>query len=446
MQSSTISQACQPGSDPLASGNLQKWEQLSQIIPALTALDVTARLTGALLRRREVKCAADLLRLVLAYACCDWSLRLLAVWCGVQGLGRLSAPALRKRLKRCNRWLGVLIVALLKARRLRLPTRSGELRLRIQDATTISRPGSRGTDWRLHISLNVGEGRIDGVELTDAHGGETLARFPVQPGEIRLADSGYAHPHGLGTVLCEEGRIVVRINWQSLHLEHETGQRFDVAAWLAEIEKTAQGTQERMVWLPTTEGRFKLRLIACPLPPDKAEEARRRARRASRKKKHNIDPRTLLAAGFVLLLTNLPASDWTAAEVVGLYRLRWQVEILIKRLKSLLTLDHLRAQDPELAQTYLLGKLCAALLLEEMSGRLISCVPDDWELQGRFVSHWGVTALCQEALKSLVRGSLTLERIIEAMPRLLRHLSDGPRKRLPQWVVAQRLLNAMSTC
>ena len=445
MQCNTISRARQPETEARASESVQKWEDLLQIIPPSAALEATARLTGALLRRREVKCAADLLRLVLAYACCDWSLRLVAIWCEVQGLGHLSANALRKRLKRCNRWLGALIVALLGTR-LRLPARSGELRLRIQDATAISRPGSRGTDWRLHLSLNLGEARIDGIELTDAHGGETLARFPVQPGEIRLADSGHAHPAGLGSVLHDDCQIVVRINWQSLRLEDEEGKRFDVAAWLRQIERRSQGARERAVWLRTPQGRFRVRLIACPLPPDKAEEARRRARKASRKKKHNIDARTLLAAGFVLLLTNLPASSWTAAEVLELYRLRWQVEILIKRLKSLLAIDQLRAQDPDLAQTYLLGKLCGALLLEEMSGALLSYVPDDWDLQARSFSSWGVAAVCQEVLKTMIRGSLTLARVIQAMPRLPRLLSDGPRKRLAQWVVAQRLLDAMSTC
>ncbi|MGB9593423.1 MAG: transposase [Anaerolineae bacterium] len=82
--------------------------------------------------------------------------------------------------------------------------------------------------------------------------------------------------------------------------------------------------------------------------------ARRKARKAARKNKHRTpDERTLLAAGFVLVLTNLPVSAWPAQDVLGLYRFRWQVEMLIKRLKSLLALDGLRARDPHLAQAYL---------------------------------------------------------------------------------------------
>ncbi len=445
MQCSTASQSRQPNAEPLPVADLGNWEDLVQYMPSSVALEASARSAGALIRRREVKSAADLLRLVLGYAVCDWSLRLLGVCCELWGLGHLSKVALRKRLQHCTRWLGILIVAILQARQLRLLNRAGVC-LRIQDATVISEPGSKGTDWRLHLSLNVGQARIDGIELTDAHGAETLVRFPVQADEIRLVDAGYAQPRGLGSFLHDGGQVVVRTNWQNLRLEEEDGGRFDVAAWLGKIKGTTTGEQERLVWLVTPQGRFALRLVAYPLPPEKAEEARRRARKASRKKKHNVDVRTLLAAGFVLLLTNLPLDRWSAQDVLGLYRLRWQVETLFKRLKSVLALDRLRAKDPELAQTYLLGKLLGALLLEGMTGQAYALVPDDWNVQVRPLSRWLVTDLLQESLKAMIRGLVTKAMIAQAWPRLLRLLSDGPRRRLPQETAAQGLLHAMSGC
>jgi len=442
MQCGTVAQSRQL--EPLPSAGLENWEDLVHRFPASVALESSARATKALLRCREVKTAVDLLRLTLGYAVCDWSVRALGIWWEARGLGHLSSTATRKRLKGCNQWLGMLIVALLAARQLRLPTRAGEVQLRVQDATVINRPGSRGTDWRLHLSLNMGRACIDGIELTDAHGGETLIRFPVQTGEIRLADCGYAHARGIGSLLHDGGQVVVRVNWQNLRLEQEDGSRFDLVAWLRELERMPAGADERSIWLTTPQGRFALRLVVCPIPPEKADEARRRARQAARKKKHNIDERTLLAAGFVLLLTNLPTSTWSAQDAFGLYRFRWQVELTIKRLKSLLALDRLRAQDPELAQTYLLGKLLGALLLEGITGQVFSCLPDDWDLQARPISQWRLTALCQDAFKSLIRGTLTLGMILEALPRLLRFLHDGPRKRSSQLALAQRLLHTLS--
>jgi IS4 transposase len=58
--------------------------------------------------------------------------------------------------------------------------------------------------------------------------------------------------------------------------------------------------------------------------------------------------------------------------------MRWQIELAFKRLKSLLNLDALRAKDPALARSYLLGKLIAALLIQ--------CIAD----QCRAISPYGV--------------------------------------------------------
>ena len=445
MQCSTTTQLHQAEAEGVSLADMDTWDGLVSTFPVSVSLEVSAHIAGALLRRRAVKCAVDLLRMVLAYACCDYSLRLLGIWCVARGLGNLSATALRKRLKHCNRWLGMLIVALLQAQQLQLPQRGG-LRVRIQDATRVVGPGKPGPEWRVHLSLDVAQACVDGLELTDVHGGETLVRFAVRPGEIRLADRGYAHPRGLGEVLAGGGQLVVRINWQNLPLQEEDGRRFDISTWLREIQQISAGAQERTVWLPTPQDRFSVRLVACPLPPEKAQEARRRARQAAEKKKHNVDERTLLAAGFVLLVTNLPLSSWSTQQVLALYRIRWQVETLFKRLKSLLALDGLRAQDPKLAQTYLLGKLLGALLLQKAMGQVYTCVPADWDLQARPLSHWRMTAICWDVLRALIRGCLTLTMLMQVLPRLHRFLSDGPRKRPSQLADAQALLHALSGC
>lgn len=108
------------------------------------------------------------------------------------------------------------------------------------------------------------------------------------------------------------------------------------------------------------------RLIAVRLPPEPVGRARRRARKSSHKAGDRIQPGTLVAAGFVLLLTSLDPHAYPAERVAGLYRLRWQVELAFKRLKSLLRLDRLPAKDPQLARAWLSAHLIGALLIEDL--------------------------------------------------------------------------------
>ena len=90
--------------------------------------------------------------------------------------------------------------------------------------------------------------------------------------------------------------------------------------------------------------------------------------RESTKHGHQVREETLILAQYIVILTNCELGV-TVEQVLEAYRFRWQIELAFKRLKSLLYLDALRARDPALAQTYLLGKILAALLAEDLTVR-----------------------------------------------------------------------------
>ena len=414
----------------------EDWQEALSVIPV--DLEKTARETKALQRRREVKTADDLLRLALAYSVCDWSLRLVGMWAKLIGLGHLSDVAVLKRLKKATPWLKDLISAMLEARRIELKA-AHPVRVRIVDASCISEPGSTGTDWRLHLSLDLGAQRLDGVEISDVSGGETLARHQSQADDIWIGDRGYAQRNGVGTALQDGAHVVVRIGWSTFPLEEEDGRPFDLFAWLRKIPPTEPA--ERNVWVTTPQGRFGLRLVSQRLPPAAAERARRRIRKLAKKKGRTPKKHTLEAAGYLILVTSLPADQWTTAQVVDLYRLRWQVELVFKRFKSILDLDQLRAKGPALAQTYLLGKLLAALMLDVMTDAATQRYPDLFNQTQRPLSMWRWMTTGRDFLYAAVRGHISWRHFLACLPDLKRYLCISQRKRQNQAVAAKMLLD-----
>lgn len=421
-------------------GLLTEWEHILRILPA--DIESSAKEKKALLRRREIRNAGDLLRICLAYAVCDWSLRLLAGWCTLIGICDISDVALLGRLCQCNQWLGRLLGQMLELHASEFM--DSDVRVRLMDATVISQPGSKGTDWRIHLSLNVGHMSLDGIEVTDAHGGESLARLPSRSGEILVADRGLAFASGLGPVLKAGAWLVVRLNWQNMPLMEQESRRFDIISWLRELEDENLSTAEHSLSLPTPDGIFPTRLVVGRLPQQAADQARHRVRQNAKKKGRTPDQRSLIAAGFLLVLTTLPHRSWSADQVLQLYRLRWQVELTMKRLKSLLHLDHLRAKDPRLAQTYLMAKLLAALILDRMTNALASQTPQWFVSFLRPVSIWRLTAFLQEYLISLLRGVIDFAMILRAWPRLARFLRNPPRQRPQRDARLRSFLNALS--
>ena len=357
-----------------------QWEYLLTYLPSEQELFNLARETGAMRRRRSVRLASDLLRCVLVYSFCGLSLRGTAAWADLQDIGAMSNVALLKRLQKCSEWLGRLLAVKLAERATPPPVAEGGLRLRLVDATCISRPGSSGTDWRVHLLFDVGRMAIQDFQVTDASGGESLSRFSVEPGEVVVGDRGYIHRRGFAHILAQGGDFIVRMNWQNLPMTAPDGSPFELLPTVRFLPEAAVGEYSVVV----KEGRyvrgertpaFPARVVVLRKTESSAQEARRRIIQQYSKKGKVPDPRTLEAAGYIFVVASMGTARLAAPEVLEVYRFRWQIELCFKRLKSLLELDELPAKGPELARTFIYGKLLAGLLLDDFTEAFLGFSP-----------------------------------------------------------------------
>jgi len=403
-----------------------EWSRFCHQLPAHT--EAQARTTGAFQRRRGVPSPFALLRLVFVYAWTDWSLRLVATWAALQGVAEVSDVALLNRLRGARAWLSRLVGMLLLGAQ--LGTAAPVARLRLVDATSISAPGSAGTDWRVHLSFDLAALRLDAIELTDVHGAEGLPRFPPAPGDLFITDSGYARANELGLLCAQGGQFITRTGWSKLCFQEAPGTRWELLPWLQALPPDP--VTECALHLATTSGTYPVRLIAVRLPPAAVERARRRLKRQAWKKGYTTREGTRVAAAFCLIVTNLPAEQWTNAQVLALYRVRWHVELAIKRLKGVWQLDELRAHDPDLAQACLLGKLLGALLAQDLTMEIQAACPDWFGSVARPVSLWRLQQLEFACLRQVVIGPLGWGAVRARLVTIQRFLRDAPRKKRPQ--------------
>jgi hypothetical protein len=352
----------------------QDWPFLLTLLPA--DWEQTARETQAFQRKRGVPSAAALLRLAFAYAYCGLSLQGTVLWARQAQVAELSDVALLQRLRRAAPWLGRLVADQLAARTRLARGWPAGLRVRLVDASGVSRPGSQGTDWRLHLGFDLGTLTVDQVELTPAKGGESFKRLPGAPGTLSIGDRGYAQRQGLASLVAEGGEVLVRVNWRTLPLTHPDGTPFDLFAALRTLGAAQVGEWEVRT-APAADGTpaVRGRLVVLKKGPEAAEAARRKVQQEARRKGKTPDARSLEAAEYVILFTTMPSAQLAAGQVLALYRFRWQIELAFKRLKSLLELDELLAKEEALCRTFLLTKILAALLVEDLSHRWVDFSP-----------------------------------------------------------------------
>ena len=133
-------------------------------------------------------------------------------------------------------------------------------------------------------------------------------RVGVQPGDIAIADRGYPQPDGMRAT--RDARRSARST--DVEQPQPARRRGEPVDWLALFAKAdAAGHFDMPVTVHKARGRFKplpMRLVITPKPPDIAERARDVARHNARKDLHDVDPRTLRAAGYMILITSLDAT------------------------------------------------------------------------------------------------------------------------------------------
>jgi hypothetical protein len=175
------------------------------------------------------------------------------------------------------------------------------------------------------------------------------------------------------------------------------------------------------------------------LPPEAARAARQRRRRRAQKHSRQVRATTLDLAAWVLLVTTLDATAWPDADVLRLYRARWQVELVYKRMKQVLRLNQIRSTQAASAEATVRALLVAWALQEDEAAQVrallasLSTVPAEVPAQAvAVVSSWLLTSLCLDTLRQQVHGSWSATRLRTCLPRLRRFLIVSPRQRIHQ--------------
>jgi hypothetical protein len=369
----------------------EEWAVLARLLPE--GWRELARETGAIRRARGISDPDVLLRVLLLHVASGLSLRSAAARAAELGLAAMSDVALLKRLRTSEEWLRTLAARMFSQTRFgpRAEAFPSGRRCRAFDATTVEEPGATGTDWRVHFSLSLPDLRCDFYEVTDVTGGETFTRFPVAPGDVVLADRGYAHRRGVAHVLGAGADVLVRLTSTSFPLTTLTGQPFDLLAHLRRLRGTRP--REWPVEFVHDGQRHRLRLCGVRKTQLAADRTKTQVTREATKKGRPLHARTLEVAEYVFVLTSLPGADVATARVFELYRARWQIELLFKRMKSLLRLGHLPKRTSVSARAWLEGKFLTVLLIERLLG------------DAKFFSPWGYDIAASQPLARVHRGA-----------------------------------------
>jgi hypothetical protein len=425
----------------------QEWEELvKHRLPE--NLEEKAIELKAWSRQREVRSIADLLRALLVYTSSNYSFQMLGIWATLKGVANISEAAWRKRLDKSAEWIDWLVRATLKGEPANVSweqIKQRQRRIILIDATRLKTVGGTGDDLRFHWGYDLLAGQTEQVEITDHHDAESLRHFRLRKGDIAVLDAGYPVPTTVEEAANQEIDIVLRATVSHLRLETAAGKVINL---YERLKQQPYGEMCRIEgFVKMKDGtRRSISLIAHRLPKDLcllAQERKRKQLQAKRGRHFNQE--LVWWAGSVLLITTLDEQEWSNKEVLRLYRARWQIELVFKRLKQMLNLHCISIEDWSRARIVAQLHLIVWLVQEGVQNWLReqfqslcqtemgTCsyeLEDDSE-SSCVMSSWRITHLSVEQVKIMLRGTWPTKRITACLDQLCRYLFTRPRQKRP---------------
>lgn len=342
------------------------WKTLVSVFPKnWKKLGVEA---GATNYMRGFSSPEVLLRVLLLHVGKGYSLKETAARASISRLAEVSSVALFKRLKKSEKWLKSLCLALLAEKGIDVKRLNPSVQFRVVDGSIVKEPGKTGSQWRFLFSFSLPDLECDQFDLTPHDGkgtGEHFNRLRVKKGDHILGDRAYANTEGIIYVLKHGGQVLVRSNGVMLPMYSENGKQINLLNRLSTI--TEAGTiKELPVWIGEGEQRHAGRLCILRKSDIQIERTLRKLRLAASKRQRKLKPATLKYAKFIMVFTTFSPDKFSSQDVMECYRVRWQIELAIKRLKSIIELGHVPKGDEISCRAWLYGKLFLGLLTEKL--------------------------------------------------------------------------------
>ncbi len=168
---------------------------------------------------------------------------------------------------------------------------------------------------------------------------------------------------------------MVRVNTQSLIIHNLNGGKFPLLEKVTGV-KQAGAVKSWHIQIPGRESCVvEGRLCIIRKTEEAIKIAQSKLKRVAQKKGHSLKPETLEYAKYVIVFTTFPEKSFSDNDVLEWYRIRWQVELVFKRFKSIAQLGHLPKYSDDSSKAWLYGKLFVALLTEKLIKHASSISP-----------------------------------------------------------------------
>lgn len=226
----------------------------------------------------------------------------------------------------------------------------------------LGRCGTAG--MKVYLDYDYSQGEIKALALTSGREADQKSRLHLdqaEPGSLHLFDLGFFKQEALAEFNGKEAYFISRYQTQTaVYWQQDDKTRFDLALYLCH----SQADQLSLAICLGEKARVPVRLVAQRLPKIVAAARRRKAKEKAKQdgRRQALTARTLELLDWVIFVTNVPEAWLSVEQILLVYRLRWQIELIFKCWKSRAKLQQIGPYRPERVLCQCYARLTALVL------------------------------------------------------------------------------------
>jgi hypothetical protein len=337
---------------------------VSKIITLLpTGWQEKADELGIIQRRRELKSIEDLMLLALFHIVNGSTLIEVSEIARIGKIANISDVAFMKQFEKLEELFCWILEQIqpCQVTDFDIPEYLSDYRPLGVDASDVTEKGRSGRLYRLHYAIDIFRMVSSAYMITSQKIGEKLSNFNFSQNDLIVADRAYGTIGGISHCIEQNAEFILRLKTEPFAMYDDCENKIDLSSQIRDMKYEEE--REFSVNIKLSGTVQKIRVCVKKKDEISCKNTIKRIKQQESRKQKKLSDVAHRMNEFIVVCTTLPDSISTH-DVLQTYRLRWQVEIFFKRLKSIIGFGELPKKREKSSLAWLNGKLMVAVLIE----------------------------------------------------------------------------------
>lgn len=218
--------------------------------------------------------------------------------------------------------------------------------------------GASTAALKLDFIYDITKFLVYGIKMTsstvnDQRNAKEILKY-IKTKSLIIRDLGYFTIDCLKKIQAKGAYYLSRLSiCTHVYLNKDDKEPLAILDYLRKLHSEGKTSSNIKVYVGNTQ-RLETRLVAEKVPE---HVSRQRAEKYRKKYKKPPSKYYLDWSGYSIFITNIPEEMFSGGVIIGLYKIRWQIELVFKSLKSNIEIDILKGTNKNRIESLVYGKI-----------------------------------------------------------------------------------------